>query len=142
MRVRFLLALAAFTSASPALAAPDTSAIEQALRDPATAQKLDRSLETMTDALLDLKVGGMKAALEGREAAPGERSLTLREMERRAGRDPEAIRRTIREAGPAISGSLNALANALPAMTKALDDISRAVDRAAANMPDPTYPKR
>jgi hypothetical protein len=25
---------------------------------------------------------------------------------------------------------------------KALDEVSRAVDRAAANMPDPTYPKR
>ena len=37
---------------------------------------------------------------------------------------------------------MKALSDALPAVVKALDEVSRAVDRAAANMPDPTYPKR
>ena len=37
---------------------------------------------------------------------------------------------------------MKALNVALPAMMKALDDAGRAIDRAAANMPDPTYPKR
>ena len=31
---------------------------------------------------------------------------------------------------------------ALPAVMQALDDAQRAVDRALANMPDPTYPRR
>ena len=128
--------------ATPALAAPDTSAIEQALRDPATAERLDRSLEALTDALLDLKVGGVKAALEGRTATPTEQALTLRDLERGQGRDPEAIRRHVREAGPALSKGMNALAEALPAMTRALGDIEKAVERAAANMPDPNYPRR
>lgn len=127
---------------APAAAAPDMREIERALRDPATAERLDRSLEALTDAFLDLKVGGVKAALEGRKASPSEQSLTLRDLERSEGRDPEAIRRHIREAGPALAKGLNALAEALPAMSRALGDIETAVARAAANMPDPNYPKR
>jgi hypothetical protein len=139
MRLIFLPVLAL---AAPAAAAPDTAAIEQALRDPATAERVDRSLGALTDALLDLKVGGMKAALEGRKADSSEQGMTLRDLERSEGRDPEAIRRQIREAGPALANGLNRLADAIPAMARALGDIEKAVDRAAANMPDPNYPKR
>jgi hypothetical protein len=128
--------------ATPAAAAPDASGLEQALRDPATAERLDRTLGALTDALLDLKVGGVKAALEGRKASPSEEALTVRDLERSEGRDPEAIRRHVREAGPALAKGMNALAEALPAMTRALGDIEKAVERAAANMPDPNYPKR
>ena len=128
--------------AAPAAAAPDTSGLEQALRDPATAQRIDRSLGALTDALLDLKVGGVKAALEGRKADPAEQALTVRDLERSEGRDPEAIRRHVREAGPALAKGMNALAEAIPAMTRAMGDIEKAIERAAANMPDPTYPKR
>ena len=139
MRVLFvpLLVLAA-----PAAAAPDTGGLEQALRDPATAERIDRSLSALTDALLDLKVGGVKAALEGRKAEPSEQALTIRDLERQEGRDPEAIRRHVREAGPALAKGMNALAEAIPAMTRAMGDIEKAIERAAANMPDPNYPKR
>jgi len=34
------------------------------------------------------------------------------------------------------------LAAALPAMMQGMDELQRSVERAAANMPDPTYPKR
>ncbi len=139
--MRFL-ALPVLLLAAPAAAAPDASGLEQALRDPATGERIDRSLGALTDALLDLKVGGVKAALEGRKPSPSEQSLTLRDLERSEGRDPEAIRRQVREAGPALAKGMNALAEAIPAMTRALGDIEKAVERAAANMPDPTYPKR
>ena len=128
--------------AAPAAAAPDDSGLEQALRDPATAERIDRSLSTLTDALLDLKVGGVKAALEGRRPDPAEQALTVRDLERSEGRDPEAIRRQVREAGPALAKGMNALADAIPAMTRAMGDIEKAIERAAANMPDPNYPKR
>lgn len=139
--MRFL-ALPFLLLAAPAVAAPDTSGLEQALRDPATAQRIGGSLDALTDALLDLKVGGLKAALDGRAASPAEQAMTLRDLERSEGRDPEAIRRQVREAGPALAKGMNALAEAIPAMTRALGDIEKAVERAAANMPDPTYPKR
>ena len=143
MRV-FALFLPALALAlpSPAMAAPDASGLEQALRDPAMAERIDQSLNALTDALLDLKVGGVQAALEGRQADPAEREVTVRDLERRQGRDPEAVRRQIREAGPAIAKGMNALADAIPAMTRAMGDIEKAIERAAANMPDPTYPKR
>ena len=137
-----ILVLPLLVLAAPATAAPDSSGIERALRDPATAERLDRSLGALTDALLDLKVGGVKAALEGRKASPAEQALTVRDLERSEGRDPEAIRRQVREAGPALAKGMNALADAIPAMTRAMGDIEKAIERAAANMPDPNYPKR
>ena len=141
MRLVGLIVLAGF-AASPAAAAPETSKIEQALRDPATADRIDRSMKALTDALLDLKVGELQAAVEGREATPADRALTVRELERRGGGDPESLRRQIREAGPAIAKGMNALASALPAMTGAMEDLEKALDKIAANVPDPTYPKR
>ena len=141
MRIAALLLLAGLT-ASPARAAPDTSELEQALRDPATAERIDRSMKAMTDALLDLKVGELQAAVEGREATAADRALTVRELERRGGGDPEAIRRQIRQAGPVIAKGMNALASTLPAMTGAMEEFEKALDKMVANMPDPTYPKR
>ena len=141
MRLAGFMLLAGL-AASPAAAAPDTSAIEHALRDPATAERIDRSMKAMTDALLDLKVGELQAAVEGRQPTPADRALTVRELERRGGGDPEAIRRQIREAGPAIAKGMNALASALPAMSGALEDLEKALEKVAANVPDPTYPRR
>ncbi|HEX2623864.1 MAG TPA: hypothetical protein VHM21_01285, partial [Sphingomicrobium sp.] len=59
-----------------------------------------------------------------------------------AGVDEKNLKQKFAEAGPKVAQSMNALAKALPAITKALDDAGKAIDRAAANMPDPTYPKR
>jgi hypothetical protein len=142
-RVAPFLSLAA--CALPAQAAPDRdlTKIERALRDPATTDKVTRSIDGLTDALMSLKVGPLRAALEGREPTAEERTVTVGDLERR--KDPQAearLRTKIRAAGPAIAQGMTAVANALPAMSKAIDDIERAVDRARANMPDPTYPKR
>jgi hypothetical protein len=38
--------------------------------------------------------------------------------------------------------SLKALSGALPAMMQGLQQAGQALERATANMPDPTYPKR
>ena len=38
--------------------------------------------------------------------------------------------------------SMKALSDALPAMMKSLQGAKEAIERAAANMPDPNYPKR
>jgi len=140
-----LLALPILALASPVAAAPDPDMqrLEQVLRDPATADRISRSLDGLTDALMSIKVGPIKAALEGREPTAEERNLTVGEIERRKNPQAEAeMRARIRAAGPAIAQGMNAVANALPAMSKAMEDIERAVDRMSANLPDPTYPKR
>ena len=140
-----LIILPLLICASPALAQDRSTEIKlpRALADPATADKLARTMDGLTKALLDLKVGEVQAAVEGREATPAERNLTVRDLARRD--DPNFdrnVRRQIAEAGPKMARGMKALSDALPAITKALDDASRTIDRAAANMPDPTYPKR
>jgi hypothetical protein len=143
MRAYLLLAGIAALSAPAAAEPPATITVPPELTDPHRADKLARTMDGLTDALLDLKVGEIQAAAEGRKATPAERNLTVRDIERR--KDPDFdrnVRRQIAEAGPKIAQGMKALSDALPAMMKALDDASRAIDRAAANMPDPTYPKR
>jgi hypothetical protein len=143
MRAYLLLAGIAALSAPAAAEPPATITVPPELTDPRMADKLARTMDGLTDALLDIKVGEIQAAAEGRRATPAERNLTLRDIERR--KDPNLdrnVRRQIAEAGPKIAQGMKALSDALPAMMKALDDASRAIDRAAANMPDPSYPKR
>ena len=120
----------------------EPQSIEQKLRDPETAARVDRSLQAMTKALLDLKIGSAKATIDGREPTAEERKLTIREIKRRKGHSDADLDRQIAAAGPAIAKGMNALADAIPALTKGLDDAQRAVERALANMPDPNYPKR
>jgi len=43
---------------------------------------------------------------------------------------------------PQVQRGVQAMNRALPALMQSLDDAQRAVDRALANMPDPTYPRR
>ena len=127
---------------APALAeAPKRPSLEvpRELTDPAMPARLTKTLQGLTDALLEMKVGEVQAAVEGREATPAEKQLRVRDV---AGVDEKDLKQNIAEAGPRIAQSMNALAKALPAITKALDDAGKAIDRAAANMPDPTYPKR
>jgi hypothetical protein len=146
--VKSLILLPLLLAASPALAQqpadpPAAIGVPPELTDPHMADKLAKTMDGLTNALLDLKVGEIRATAEGRKASPAERNLTIRDIERR--KDPNfdrKVRRQIAEAGPKIAQGMKALSDALPAMTKALDDMSRAIDRAAANMPDPTYPKR
>jgi hypothetical protein len=145
MRALLLLAGVAAALPAPVLAETPSTSIQvpRELTDPATADKLAKTVQGLTDALLDLKIGEIQAAAEGRQATPAERSLTVRDVERR--KDPNFernLRRQVADSRPMIAQGMKALSDALPAVMKALDDASRAIDRAAANMPDPTYPKR
>jgi len=138
---KFLIILPLLLGASPAFAQTPGADIKvpRELTDPRAADKVDRAMQAMTKALLDLKVGEVQAAAEGRKPTAAERKLTVGDLARR---DHVDVQREIAEAGPKITQSMKALSDALPAIMKALDDASRAIDRAAANMPDPTYPRR
>jgi hypothetical protein len=132
--------------ASPLLAQPapaDSIQLPRELADPATADRLANMAQALSQAVLDMPVGELKAAAEGRRASPAERRLTVRDLARRD--DPNFdrdIQRKIAESGPAIRQSIKAVNEALPAITQSLQQASRAIERAAANMPDPTYPRR
>ena len=132
--------------ASPALAEPAAPAapsaadeVQRAFNDPAMADRLANLMQAMSKTFLDLRVGEVRAAVEGRKPTAAEKKLTVREMGKIDGKD---LQRRIAEAKPQIQSSMKALSDALPAMMKSMDEAGKALDRAAANMPDPTYPKR
>jgi hypothetical protein len=136
------VAAPAIAQAQP-LPPPDAVRIPPQLADPATADRLANSMDAISDALLDLPIGRMRAALEGRPPAPGEQRMTIRDVERR--KDPNFERdlhRQVAEARPMMRQGIQAVNDALPAMVGGLEQAGRALERAMSNMPDPTYPKR
>jgi hypothetical protein len=138
--------------AVPTLAQPvasDTPAEAQVIQlppefiDPASADHLTDAMQSMSQALLDLKVGQLRAALEGRKATPADRSLTVRDLARRD--DPAFERRLqqrIDQARPKMEQTIKALNEALPEITEDLQRAQKSIERAVANMPDPNYPRR
>jgi hypothetical protein len=141
MRAKLIL-VPLLLASTPALAQPAPQLREQ-LTDPRTAQKLANAMQGLSHAFLDVKVGEVKAALEGREASPQERNMTVGDLARRD--DPDFDRRfhqQMANVGPMVQQSMRALNQALPAMMKGLADAEKSLDRAVANLPDPTYPRR
>jgi len=141
MRI-YLALIPLLVIAGPAMAAPPPQLPPQ-LTDPATVQRLTNVMQTLSNAFLNVKVGGVEAAIEGREASPQEKSLTVGDMARRD--DPNFDRnlhRHIAEVGPTMQRSMSALNQALPEVMQSLHDAKKSLERAAANMPDPTYPVR
>src|SRR4051812_46480947 len=128
--------------ASPALAQPAPQ-LPPELTDPATADKLANAMQGLSQALLDLRVGEVRAALEGRHASAAEKRMTVRN---RAGRDARVfdrhVQQNIANVRPMVRQSMNAVNQALPAVMQGLAQAQQAIERAAANMPDPTYPRR
>ena len=97
----------------------------------------------LSRALMNVRVGEVQAALQGREASPRERNMTVGDLARQ--KDPDFdrhLQRQVASMGPQLQRSVAAVNRALPAMKHALDDVQQSLDRALANMPDPTYPKR
>ena len=141
-----LVLLMLLSTASPALAQSvpsPVSEIERALADPATADRMAQSMQALSNAFLNLPVGEVQAAIEGRQPTPQDRKRTVGDMARRdnPGFDRD-FRRQIANAKPTIVQSMNALSSALPGMIRGVEQMQRSLKRATANMPDPTYPKR
>lgn len=132
--------------AAPAIAQPAPAPAPQIppqLLDPAMADRLADSMQAMSKALLDIRVGELQAAVEGRKASSAERKLTVRDLGRRDDRDFDRhFREQIAAAKPMIAQSMKALNEALPGMIQGLEQARESIERAAANMPDPNYPKR
>jgi hypothetical protein len=93
--------------------------------------------------MLDLKIGAVQAAIEGRQPTPAERNLSLGDLARR--NDPQIdrhLQQQIATAKPKIEQSIHALNQALPEINADLQRAHQALQRAIANMPDPNYPRR
>ena len=138
----FLLPL--LCASAPALAQPASPpGLPPELTDPATADRLADAMQGLSQALLDIRVGEVRAALEGRQASAAERRMTVRDMARRDDPDFDRhVQQNMANVRPMVRQSMAAVSQALPAMMQGLAQAQQALERAVANMPDPTYPRR
>jgi hypothetical protein len=127
--------------AAPALAqpAPPPVQLPPELADPATVDRMADAMQALSQAFLDLPVGDVQAALEGRQPTRAERHRTVGSETGLKARD---VQQRIAAAKPQIEQSIHALNQALPEVTANLQQAQRALERAIANMPDPNYPRR
>jgi hypothetical protein len=147
MRASLLLLPLAFCAA-PALAqaapdAPDAIRVPPELTDPATAGRLAHAMQSLSQALLDMRVGNIQAALQGRRATPVERRITVRDLARR--NDPDFDRhlnQQIASARPKIEQGIRVMNQALPEVNEDLQRARQSLERALSNLPDPNYPRR
>jgi hypothetical protein len=141
--MRKILILIPLLLGSTAAYAQPVPQLPPELTDPATIHQLAGTLDQLSRALMNIRVGEVRAALEGRDATPRERNMTVGDYARR--NDPNFDRhlhQQIASVEPQVQRGVRAANQALPAISQAIDDAERAVDRAIANMPDPTYPRR
>lgn len=147
MRALFALVPLALIAA-PAAAAPQPEDLQipAELTDPAMAETLGKMLGSLTRAMMDMPVGEMQAAVEGREPTPADKARTVRDI---AGGGPGLERKVeaqVAEVLPRMQSALQAMSKSLPAMAKAVEkaaeEVEGSLDRATANLPQPGYPKR
>jgi len=136
-----LVLLPLLLCATPGLAQtiPPDRQVPRELTDPATVDKLSNAMQALADSFLNLPVGELQAAIEGRQATSADRRKTVRSEGKVGERE---LRRQIAEAKPMMQQGMKQLSAALPAMMKSMEEMERVVERAATNLPDPTYPKQ
>jgi len=138
-----LLLCATPALAQPAPADPGNIQLPRELTDPATAQRLTNTMQALSGALLNIHVGEMRAALEGRPATSQDRNLTVGDLARR--KDPDFdrhLQQQVASVGPTVQHSMAVLNHALPEVMRDLASAQKSIGRAVANLPDPNYPKR
>jgi len=138
-----LLLLSALLIATPAVAAQSGPpvALPPVLADPALADNLGQVAGVLTRSLMNLPVGELEAAIEGRPVTPADRAKTVRDsvgdpyLDQRVAAEAAASGRTMQAAAKALVGSL-------PAIMRSLEGAKAELERAIGNLPDPTYPRR
>ena len=135
-------AILASLAATPATA-QTAPAIPPELSDPAVADKLGNAMQSLSNAFLNLPVGEVQAALEGRPATPADKRTTVRDLGRRD--DPDLDRhfqQQIAGSRETMRAGMTAMKTALPAIMKGVNEARAEMEKALANMPSATYPAR
>jgi hypothetical protein len=126
----------------PAFAAPKAAPqLPPELSDPAMADKLGRMAGALTKALMDMPVGEMEAAVQGREPTPADRAKRVRD-EIGGPAAEHNVEARVAASGKQMQAMSKALVDSLPSIMQSLDQAEKQLERAAANLPDPTYPRR
>ena len=140
---RTVVMLALLIGSTPALAQAPAAQVPPELTDPATVDRVAGAMQAISDTFLDLRVGALHAALEGRTPTASDKKLTLRDLGRRENPNFDRdLDRRIANARPVIKQSMKTLAVSLPAVMQELNQAQESIERAVANIPDPTYPAR
>jgi hypothetical protein len=139
-----LLMLASTLVASPVLAQQPAERgaevqVPRELTDPRWADRLVDAMQALSKAFLELPVGEAQAALEGRTPTKADRRRTVRSDTGLAERE---LRQRLEASKPMMQAGMKALSDALPTMMRSMAEAEKALERATANLPDPTYPKR
>lgn len=144
MRAVFL-ALPLIAIASPALAQqappppPEAYQLPPEITDMRWADRMTDMMVAMSKAFLNLPVGEVEAAVEGRPVTSADKRRTIRSETKMSERD---VREKIEASRPAMQAGMRAVSAALPAMMEGLSEAQRELERATANMPRPDYPRR
>ena len=139
MRVSLFIVPAALLAAPAAAQPAPNIQLPNELLDPAWADRLTDVLQVMSKSMLEMPVGEVQAALEGRQPTVDDRRKTVRSE---TGMDEWQMRQQIEAARPQMRAAMKGMAAALPAMMKGLSEAGREMEKATANMPQPGYPKR
>ena len=139
MRAALLIAPLAVLAAPAAAQPADRIEIPKELTDPAWADRLTDVLQVLSKSMLELPVGEVEAALEGRQPTAADKRRTVRTETRISERE---LGQQIESARPMMQGAMKAMSSALPAMMKGLEEAGREMEKATANLPQPGYPKR
>lgn len=138
----YWIALPLLMAPVPALAAPKAAPqLPPELSDPAMADKLGKMAGALTKALMDLPVGELEATVQGREPTPADRAKRVRD-EIGGPAAERQVEAQVAQSGRQMQAMSKALVDSLPSIMSALDQMESSLERATANIPDPTYPRR
>lgn len=143
--MRFSLLVMLVVAATPAVAAPVAPQIPAApqipreILDGTAVDQLQPMFKALARAFLNLPVGEIEAAAEGRSARPDEARRTVGDA---TGMSEAELNREIAASSGALKAGSQAIVRALPAITRALGEVGAELEKAVANLPSPTYPKR
>ena len=136
-----LLALPLVLVPVPATAAPADHRLPPELSDPAMADKLGRMMGSLTKALMDMPIGELEASVQGREPTAADKSKRVRD-EIGGPNAEKQIEAQVTASGRQVQAMTKALVASLPTIMASLEGVERELERATANLPDPTYPRR
>ena len=126
------------SSAFAALPPEPEIQIPPEMTDPQFIDRLMDMSDALSEAFLNLRVGDVEAAAEGRQATTADRNRTVGQIVRIS---PQELDRQIADARPKVEAATQALARELPKITRSLSDVAKALKRAADNMPQPYNPR-
>ncbi len=125
------------------IADPEVEEIRRSLPDPRELQAVGDVAVRAVDAIMDVPVGPLREAIEGRKLSPKEKQETLGDHARK---DDPYFRERMRDQMGFATIALSALAEQLAVMTpvlrRTLEDVERRVEDAARGLPPRNYERR